>query len=358
MSTPRVAALIPCYNTSEACRAVVAGAADTCAVVLAIDDGSTDDTAVHLAASRCEVLTLRPNRGKGAALEAGLRRLLARRGDEAIDYVLVVDGDGQHLPADIPRFLTVAGQLQPDLIIGVRDPRAMPRRNRIGAHFSRLLFLIGTSRFVADTQCGFRLLSAPLLHSLLGRVSWRGYETESQVLWRALEERWTIVPVPVSTIYLDGNRRSQFRAWRDSTRIAAVFAPQIAWTVAMAGLDLALFSALVRCRNWTPVAANLAARPAAVALHLAIRPDGLTRLGVLTRQQGGGATAAAFAAHLALTTALVGGLHALGVRPIVAKALGQLAGYLAGFAVADRVMLRRTVASPARDQGGHPAASG
>jgi hypothetical protein len=48
-----------------------------------------------------------------------------------------------------------------------------------------------------------------------------------------------------------------------------------------------------------------------------------------------------FAGHLALTTGLVGTLSGLGIPAILAKAAGQLVGYLGTFAVVDRVLLRR-----------------
>ena len=126
----------------------------------------------------------------------------------------------------------------------MRDPRAMPRKNRIGAHYSRLLFLIGTATFVPDTQSGFRLLSVPLVAMLLDRVTWKGYESESEVLWRTLALERPLAAAPISTIYLDGNRGSQFDAWRDSRRIAAVFTRSLRWTVGMAAVDFLSFAVL------------------------------------------------------------------------------------------------------------------
>jgi glycosyltransferase involved in cell wall biosynthesis len=345
MPHPKIAIVVPCYNTSFRCRDVIAAATTHVDIVLAVDDGSTDDTNAHLEAAGCQVLTLPVNSGKGAALEAGFRWLLddaASRG-EPPGAVITMDGDGQHDAADIPALIGGAARTGADLVIGTRDPRKMPRKNRIGAHYSRLLFLIGTGTFVADTQSGFRLLSPSLLADLINRVAWRGFESESEVLWRTLELRRHIAAVPISTLYLEGNRGSKFNAWRDSTRIASLFSRQLRWTVSMAMVDFVSFALFVSAGRLTPAAANVASRALAVACQASFRRDYARGLRTLTRDQGLGWCLLAFGGHLAITTALVAGLARLGALVILAKGMAQLAGYLATFAVIDRVLLGRLI---------------
>ena len=344
MSSPVVVVVVPCYNTSVRCATAIAGARAVADAVLAVDDGSTDDTSAHLKASGCRTVTLPVNSGKGAALAAGFRAVLAGSDGVpgvAIDYVVTMDGDGQHEPRDIPRLVACAARTRADLVLGIRDRRAMPRKNRIGAHYSRLLFLIGTCTFVPDTQSGFRLLSAPLVAALLDRVTWKGYESESEVLWRTLALGRPAAAVPISTIYLDDNRGSQFSAWRDSRRIAAVFTRSLRWTIGMAALDFAAFSAIVSLGWLAPVPANLASRAFAVAAQATFRRDYAARTRGLMRKEGLGGVLLTFAGHLALTTMLLAGLGRLGAPPVAAKALAQLVGYLTTFAAVDFVLLRR-----------------
>ena len=336
--------VVPCYNTSARCAAAIAGARAFADGVLAVDDGSTDDTAEHLQATGCPTITLPVNAGKGAALEAGLREVLRGANGAlgvAADFVVTMDGDGQHDGRDIPRLLSCAIHAGADLVLGMRTPRAMPRRNRIGAHYSRLLFLIGTSTFVPDTQSGFRLLTVSLAATLLDRVTWKGYESESEVLWRTLALGRPVAAAPIATIYLDGNRGSQFDAWRDSRRIAAVFTRSLRWTVSMAGLDFLSFAGFVWLAGLPPVASNLASRGVAVACQAAFRRDYVARTRGLMRKEGTGAVLGTFAGHLVLTTILLGALVRLGAPPVLAKALAQLAGYLTTFAAVDDVLLRR-----------------
>ena len=344
MPSPIVVVVVPCYNTSARCAAAIAGARAFAQGVLAVDDGSTDDTAEQLRATGCPTIQLPVNAGKGAALEAAFREVLkGAAGALAVDadFVVTMDGDGQHDARDIPRLVSCAVRAGADLVLGMRDPRAMPRKNRIGAHYSRLLFLIGTSTFVPDTQSGFRLMTVSLVATLLDRVTWQGYESESEVLWQTLALARPLAAAPIATIYLDDNRSSQFNAWRDSRRIAAVFTRSLRWTVSMAALDFVSFAGFVWLTSLAPIAANAAARVLAVGVQAVFRRDYAVRTRVLMRQEGSGWVLATFAAHLALTTILLAGLMKLGAPPLVAKALAQLCGYLTTFVAVDSTLLRR-----------------
>ena len=91
--------------------------------ILVVDDGSPDETGVRAAAAGATVLTHLKNSGKGEALKTGLRCAL----DHHWEYVLLMDGDGQHLPEEIPAFLQASsGEV---ILLGNRmgDVKAMPR---------------------------------------------------------------------------------------------------------------------------------------------------------------------------------------------------------------------------------------
>jgi putative flippase GtrA len=344
MRAPVVVAVVPCYNTGSACLDVVRRLRPHVAGVLAVNDGSTDETAAYLRESGACVLDLPVNGGKGAALAAAFRDLLA--GDDGTlglraDYVVTIDGDGQHDPSDIPDLVEQALVAGADLVLGVRDPHQMPGKSRVGNHFSRLLFVIGTSSFVADTQSGFRLLSMRLVADLLDRVRWKRYETESEVLWKTLAQGYRVAGTRIRTIYIDENRGSQFLPWRDSSRIASVFSREIAWTVGTAALDVATFAALTLSGRLSPAAANVASRLVAISAQAMFRRDFVKRTRRLMQQAGSGWCVLTFAGHLAVTTTLVAGLTGAGIPAIVSKLFAQLAGYLGTFAVVDHVLLKR-----------------
>ena len=107
-------------------------------------------------------LRLPVNAGKGAALKAGIEEVLkGRQGQlgDTFDYILTVDGDGQHDPATSRASSSLAVREHADFVIGVRNVRVMPPKSKIGNYFSRLVFFLGTGRYVPDTQSGFRLFS-------------------------------------------------------------------------------------------------------------------------------------------------------------------------------------------------------
>ena len=121
-----VAALIPCYFEEKHVRDVACRVRAQLDTVLVVDDGSTDRTAEEARAAGVEVIRHDVNQGKGAAIKTGLRELGAR---DRIEYILILDGDGQHLPEEIPRFLAEANRSGAAMLVGNRmtDLQTMPR---------------------------------------------------------------------------------------------------------------------------------------------------------------------------------------------------------------------------------------
>jgi len=217
-----VACIVPCYNVAPHCVEVVRGAVAFSDQVLAVDDGSTDDTPRRLAevasagGGRIRLLTFAANRGKGVALIEGLRQALL---DPRVAVVVTLDGDGQHRPEDIPRLLT-AWRDGADLVIGARGLLGnTPWRSRVGNLLIRGFLRRFYPACPADTQSGFRALDRAFAEQVVRRVAGARYETETHMLLLAMDEGHPIGTVPIPTIYSDGNRSSHFRPLADSTRI-------------------------------------------------------------------------------------------------------------------------------------------
>ncbi|MEI2777733.1 MAG: glycosyltransferase family 2 protein [Tetrasphaera sp.] len=126
--------------------------------VLAVDDGSSDATAVGLQRIRREwsqlrVLRLRANAGHQAAISAGLDRALG-------DYVVTLDADLQDPPELIAEMLRVAQQQRVDVVYGVRSDRSSDsafKRGTARAFYRSMNALAGTG---ALSHAGdFRLMS-------------------------------------------------------------------------------------------------------------------------------------------------------------------------------------------------------
>jgi LmbE family N-acetylglucosaminyl deacetylase len=219
---PGVACVVPCYNVASFCGDVVRGSADFSNQVLAVDDGSTDETPRRLGeienalSSRVRLLTFASNRGKGVALIEGIRTVLL---DPRVAVIVTLDGDGQHRPEDIPRLLA-AWRDGADLVIGARGfVGNTPPRSRIGNTLIRGFLRLLYPSCPADTQSGFRALDRSFAEQVVRRVAGARYETETHMLLLAMDEGHPIATVPIPTIYSDGNRSSHFRPLRDSARI-------------------------------------------------------------------------------------------------------------------------------------------
>jgi glycosyltransferase involved in cell wall biosynthesis len=176
---------------------VVAAIAYLPAIV--VDDGSTDDTAAEARAAGATVIEQRPNQGKGAALRAGFRQALS----EGAAAIVTLDGDGQHDPAEIARFLAAYGagaDAPPDLVIGRRDFRAMPPIRRLANELGRRAFSWAVGRDIPDNQSGFRLIGRGLAEATLASDE-AGFEFEVEVITTCIRRGGRIAWVPIRTIY-------------------------------------------------------------------------------------------------------------------------------------------------------------
>jgi glycosyltransferase involved in cell wall biosynthesis len=188
-------AIIPAHDEAATIGSVVARARPHVDRVLVVDDGSSDDTAAEAERAGATVLRLRPNRGKGGALVAGLE---AASGMGAA-RIVTLDADGEHDPASIPALLAALDDA--DVALGHRVVfRSAPRRalNALALFWFRLL-----DPAILDTICGFRAFRAevvPLVQNDAG-----GFAYEHEVLLRAVLHRLRLAAVPVDIHSREGS---------------------------------------------------------------------------------------------------------------------------------------------------------
>jgi glycosyltransferase involved in cell wall biosynthesis len=111
-------AIIPAYNAEGTVGPVVKGALAFLPTVIVADDGSTDATARVAEDAGALVIRVPANRGKGHCL----RLLFAEARKRGFEVVMALDSDGQHDPADIPRFLDAHRNEPGSVILGSRMP--------------------------------------------------------------------------------------------------------------------------------------------------------------------------------------------------------------------------------------------
>ena len=207
-----VAAVIPAYLEEKHIADVVRRALDQLDNVLVVDDGSPDATAVGARTAGAEVIVHPQNSGKGESIKTGLRHWM----DRNFAYAVILDGDGQHRPEEVARFLAAASSTRAELLIGSRmqDVGEMPLvRQWVNRYMSnRISRLCGQP--IPDTQCGFRMVHRSIIPDLLGGAERFDYETEMLIL--ASRKGCRIESVPITTVYSD--EVSSIHPGRDTIR--------------------------------------------------------------------------------------------------------------------------------------------
>lgn len=206
--------LIPALNEQNSIGQVVRAAKAWIADVLVVDDGSNDLTQAAASSAGAIVLRLKKNRGKGAALKLGFRYAL----DHNCDWVVTMDGDGQHDPDDLVNFLPLLGQY--DLLLGNRmeDSGSVPFLRRTANLCSSRIVSLLCGQQIFDSQTGFRGYKATFLRQVSLNAS--HYDLETEVIIKAARQGFQIGHCRIKTIY--GTEVSRYKNIRDSLRFLRV----------------------------------------------------------------------------------------------------------------------------------------
>ena len=214
-----IAALIPCYFEEKSIRDVATRARAQLDTVLVVDDGSTDRTSQEARAAGVQVITHERNQGKGAAIKTGLQALVA----SGVSWVLILDGDGQHVPEEITRFIATANETGAGMIVGNRmgDTRTMPLVRSLTNRTMSWLISHVAGQAIPDTQCGYRMFTSELAAAFLNMAS-SNFDFESEMLVLAARRGVRIAAAEVSTVY--GDEVSKIHPVRDTIRFLKLLA--------------------------------------------------------------------------------------------------------------------------------------
>jgi dolichol-phosphate mannosyltransferase len=221
--------ILPTYNEADNLEAVVGGirAATPEAHILVVDDNSPDGTgkqadALALHDPRLHVLHRPGKSGLGRAYTAGFAYALA----QDASYVVEMDADLSHDPADLPRLIApaVAGA---DLVLGSRyttgggiENWGLERRviSRVGCSYARRVLGVD----VRDLTGGFKCFRASALRAIEAPTATaQGYAFQVELTYRVLSLGLTVVEVPI-----------RFRERRlGESKMSAHIAVEAAWRV-------------------------------------------------------------------------------------------------------------------------------
>lgn len=204
-------ALIPAHNEEKTIQKVILHLKSINLDSIVIDDGSTDKTSKVAKKSNAFVIRHDENKGKGEALKTGFEYILKNLPD--IESLVIVDADLQYSPKDSIRLLKPLEEEEADFVMGYRNWRTVPLKNRLGNFVWRTTFNILFKTRLKDTNCGFMALSRRAMKKM-GRA-YGGYIIENMMLIDALKHNLRIKQVPVSVKYKKRHgRRSTIRGIR------------------------------------------------------------------------------------------------------------------------------------------------
>ncbi len=187
--------------------------------LIVADDGSTDATALvvaerRLRAPRVRALSLPANRGKGAAVRAGI---LATRGDEVLfcdaDHATPIE-ELEHLRAAMRADgadIAIASRALPGSDVRTRQH---PMRELMGRTFNVILRTLVMGG-IKDTQCGFKLFRGDVARTLFAEATVDGFAFDVEILYLA-RGRHRVIEVPVVWRHVD---ESKVSPGRDAARM-------------------------------------------------------------------------------------------------------------------------------------------
>jgi glycosyltransferase involved in cell wall biosynthesis len=189
--------------------------------ILVVDDGSTDGTAARAREAGARVISHPYNIGNGAAVKTGIREARGR-------VIVMMDADGQHEPADIPRLIEHLGSH--DMVVGARTKESETSlhrdlANRVYNWFASYI----CNRRIEDLTSGFRAIKVDAARAFLYLLP-NTYSYPTTLTLAIIRSGRSLKYIPVRTVRRVG--RSKIRLFRDGTRfffiimkIATLFSP-------------------------------------------------------------------------------------------------------------------------------------
>jgi glycosyltransferase involved in cell wall biosynthesis len=221
--TSAVSIVIPAFNEAASIATVVAElrAAGPWHEILVVDDGSADDTSARAAAAGARVARHPYNKGNGASVKSGIRSATG-------EYILIIDGDGQHKPDDARRLVARLGEY--DLVIGARSRETQATHARRYGNWA-LNWLAGylTDRDIPDLTSGFRAARRDHLREFIHLLP-NGFSTPTTTTLAFIKAGYNVTFEPVEARQRVGESKIRFA--RDGTkflmiilRIVTIFSP-------------------------------------------------------------------------------------------------------------------------------------
>ncbi len=196
--TPKVFIIIPCYNEGGVLKSVLESLIPLGNPLVAVDDGSKDDTWEIIQALPVYGLRHSVNLGQGAALQTGMSFALSRGADLIVHF----DADGQHQPQEIPQFVQPLLEGKAEAVLGSRflrkqDAAKVPLAKRVLLRGAILVNHLLTGLSLSDAHNGFRAFTREAAAKIMLRENRYAHATEIIQQIRAQPIRYIEMPTEI-----------------------------------------------------------------------------------------------------------------------------------------------------------------
>jgi glycosyltransferase involved in cell wall biosynthesis len=201
--------VVPAFNEGHAVAALVTALHATARwkEILVVDDGSGDDTGARAAAAGARVIRHPYNKGNGAAVKTGIRQAAGA-------FVLIMDADGQHNPADAARLVSHLDAF--DLVVGARAPTThASTARRAGNRVLNRIASYLTEQPIPDLTSGFRAARRDCLLEFLHLLP-NGFSTPTTTTLAFLKAGYSVRFEPIEASQREGT--SKIRLGPDGAR--------------------------------------------------------------------------------------------------------------------------------------------
>jgi len=205
--------VVPAFNEGISVRRLVADlhAVTEWQEILVVDDGSLDDTGEQATAGGARVIRHPYNKGNGAAVKTGIRHASGT-------FVLIVDADGQHQPADAIRLINQLNDF--DLVVGARSMATQATRSRrLGNAFLNGLASYLTNRPIPDLTSGFRAARRDCLLEFIHLIP-NGFSTPTTTTLAFLKAGYSVQFVAIDAAARQG--ASKIRLGSDGAKFVLI----------------------------------------------------------------------------------------------------------------------------------------
>jgi len=257
----KIIILLPAYKPTDGFVSLCRELRDNDLDVWVVDDGSGEvfrpffDTVEEMG---CFCVRHAVNLGKGRALKTGINAILNQEKDF---YGLVTaDADGQHAVKDILRVAEAMRSRPASLVTGSRAfSKGDPLKSRIGNTITRFVYQFVMGIMCRDTQTGLRGIPYGALMNCL-HIQGERFEYEMNMLLRLRDMRLSLHEVNIETIYIDRNKGSHFKPFRDALRICGAIFRFAFVSLLSYGVDYMFFVFFLNTIHFAPALSYAIAR--------------------------------------------------------------------------------------------------